>query len=856
MKSPALPRYVGTPVRQTARLAKDIAKKVRTFLIYALRAYKRRKQIYYIFFWRHAPIRRKTVFWESFYGRGMLDNPCALFRAMLDNPAYADYRHVWVLDNPAYHAGLIRAYAKHRNVRFVAFQSYAYLRALATSETVVNNVTFWAYFIKRAGQTYVNTWHGIPLKTIGADDNRLESTNMVRNFLQADILLSANAFLTSVYRQSFCLGSLFRGEIVEEGYPRLDTLVSDDRQTTLQALRDHGVALSDDRAIILYAPTWRGVYERPEVGLDEALRVKACIEAAVDTCRYQVLIKPHQVVYAAARKRFDRLGCVIPATFDANAVLAVTDVLISDYSSIFFDFLQTGRPILFYLPDLAQYAKARGLYMTPDELPGPVFETPEALAEGLADLPESIRGHREKYERMRDWSSFGKPGGISERILAHLFGGAPARLAEPEKKKTTLVFFADLLRVNGITSSFVNLLNALDYDRYDVTVLTNYDPQGNLRRTIGKINPKVRLLSRKNVYGRTFFDELRLHLYVNRGLDSRIGRWAFPEQYLREECIRYFGRAEFDCAIDFVGYAILYMSLASVCKAKRHLVWAHSDVCAEQRTRMGWLVKVFGLYPRFDALVSVSESLREKNRQALSARGVEAAFLACPNIIFAERILEGMAGSRVFEEEGRPYLLAGRLADTLTSLKAIPLFLRDTDGGCVPHPMRFVMVGRLSPEKNHAATLRAFAGFLKTNAAAMLYIVGDGPLQKPLRRLVAQLGVGKNVVFAGLLENPAELMAQCDCFVLTSLYEGQPMVVHEARVAHLPIILSTFHSCRDVCVENGQYLVQPDEASIQEGFRAFSEGRVPRDYVYDHHAYNQDVLKRFDLLVGGGPTPE
>ena len=851
MKKKSVLSWLGLPFRLCWRVAKNILKKVRVTVKYAILAYKRRKSIYYIVHWRRSPIRPKTILWESFYGRGLLDNPYALFRAMLDNPDYADYQHIWVLDNLAYHADTLRRYAKHKNVRFVGFQSYAYLRALATSEFLVNNVSFWAYFIKRPGQTYINTWHGIPLKTIGADDNRLEATNMVRNFLQADYLVSANAFLSDIYRKSFQLGSLFRGEIIEEGYPRLDTLVKTDRRTVLEALRTHGVALSEGRKIILYAPTWRGKYEKPEIGVEAYLQVKNRIESVIDTQRYQVLIKPHQVVYNAARTRLDRLDCMIPATFDANVILAVTDVLVSDYSSIFFDFLETGRPILFYIPDLSQYAQSRGLYAKPEDLPGPVFETPEALADGLARLDEVVAPHQAKYARLRAWATFNAPGQIADTIVSHICRQTPAKVATPAKARKTIAIFADLLRTNGITTSLINLLNIIDYERYDVTVLTNYETKGDLARALDKMTPNVRVFSRKNVFGRTFLDELRLHVYNHRGYATWLGRRVCPWHYFREECLRYFGGAQFDCAIDFVGYAIFYESLALACGAKRHLIWAHSDMCAEQAKKMKWLTKVFSLYPCFDALVSCSESLQEKNRLSLERRGVRGTFLACKNLVYTERIRQGLAHSRTFEEDGRQYLLAGTLSEKISMLKAIPLFGETEEGVVIPHPLRFIMVGRLSPEKNLDVTIRAFATFLQSYPRAVLYIVGDGPLKAALVRLVTRLGVEAHIVFTGLLDNPAELMAQCDCFVLTSLYEGQPMVIHEARVAHMPIIMSTFATYHDAIVENGQYLVEPTEESIVDGFRAFAEGRVLHDYVYDPDVYNQAVLAHFERLAVG-----
>lgn len=845
------------PFKKGKWLAKNLAKKVRLLTTFARNAHKRRKNSYYIKIRRRCPVQPKTILWEAFYGRGLLDNPYALFVAMREDPHYADWQHIWVLDKLENHQDLIRQYQGEKSVRFVEFQSYAYMRALATTQVLVNNVTFWQYFITRPEQTYINTWHGIPLKMLGVDENRLESTNLVRNFLHADYLLSANTFLSSVYKQSFMLGSLFQGEILEEGYPRLDTLVKTPRDQVIQTLRDHGVAVDDTKKIILYAPTWRGIYSKPTVDVEQYIQLKERLEQTIDRSQYQVLVKPHQVVYNAARASFNQLDCMIPATIDANAVLSATDILISDFSSIFYDFLATRRPIVFYIPDLEHYSNTRGLYASVETLPGPVFDTLDALAEGFARLEECLRPYAETYAQQRGWSLLREPGDISKTILEHVLEHQPVRIATKGPQKKTLLFVADLLRLNGITSAMINLFNMIDHQAYDVTLLTTYDKkEKNLARVISQINPNVRVLSRKDVYGRTFLDEVCLHVYNNRGESTALGRLACPKHYLREEIVRYLGVKSFDSVIDFVGYSIFYATLALVCNAKTHLIWAHNEMERERKTKMAWLPKLFSLYPKFDALVSCSKSLCEQNQQVLGTR-YPTNYTFCKNLIFAERVLEGLTKSRVFTwEEEKRYALFGALKNGISALKAYPLFVTDADGTVDQHPARFLMVGRLSPEKNYENTIRAFARFLKTTPHALLYIVSAGPLQKKLQKLIDKLKVSKRVFLMGSLHNPATMMALCDCFVLTSRYEGQPMVIHEARVAHMPIIMSTFASHQDAIIDNGQYLVESTIDSIQEGFQAFVEGRVPSDYTFDYNAYNAEVLQQFEQVVNLKPATD
>ena len=88
-----------------------------------------------------------------------------------------------------------------------------------------------------------------------------------------------------------------------------------------------------------------------------------------------------------------------------------------------------------------------------------------------------------------------------------------------------------------------------------------------------------------------------------------------------------------------------------------------------------------------------------------------------------------------------------------------------------------------------------------------IYILGDGPLKGKLSKLIRELGLDGRVILAGNVKNPFAVMKHCDCFVLPSLHEGQPMVIHEARAMHMPIILSDFDSVSGVSIENGQYQI-------------------------------------------------
>ena len=121
----------------------------------------------------------------------------------------------------------------------------------------------------------------------------------------------------------------------------------------LRSLSSYGINVDETKEIILYAPTWKGNdYYKPEINVEDFTTFLNTLETMIDSKRYQILVKPHQVVYQTLKKQGKLLDFMIPAEMDTNELLSITDVLISDYSSIFYDFLASGKPVLFYIEDL------------------------------------------------------------------------------------------------------------------------------------------------------------------------------------------------------------------------------------------------------------------------------------------------------------------------------------------------------------------------------------------------------------------------------------------------------------------------------------------------------------------------
>lgn len=802
-------------------------------------------------YWRARPVVEDVVFYESFAGNGMLCNPEAIFRHLKSLPEFAHFTHVWALSSKRENRNVVREFSRDRSVKFVKPRSFAYFKALATSAYLVNNATFPPEFGKRDGQTYLNTWHGTPFKRMGYDigDPASRVGNVIRNFLNADFLLSASPYMTErLYESAHMLRGIYRGTIIEEGYPRIDQqLVDVASRVHIRSLMEARGMRIGDRRVILYAPTWKGTsFNKPEDDIQELAARVAEIESRIDTGRYVVLLKTHQVVHKYARSVPQLRGKLVPNEIPANQLLAASDILITDYSSIFFDFIASGRPILFLTPDIADYTDYRGLYLDPSDLPGVVCESIDRLGDELVSLDrlEQSSEISERYTAARSRFVPHEDGEATARVVDIVFRGNKTgyRLVEyQEKTRTSVLINGGSMRPNGITASLLNLLDAIDYGRFDVSlVFPNYRRKANIQKQ-QEVNEHVRKFARVGGMNGSKLLHLVRRRSLSKGDLSVHGRDPAQRKMWDDEWKRCFGNSHFDYVVDFSGYGSFYATLMLHAPDATRSIWLHNDLAADshravhgKRRLLRDLRGIFGLYSDYDHLVSVSPALSRINSEGLreyapSEKFSEARNLTNHRLTLANAEVDLRLAS-ADPETGEVPQWADRLANGLA------------------HPV-FVTVGRLSPEKNHTRLIRALALLRLDVPSAELLIIGAGPLQETLERLVAHLGLRDAVTFAGHQSNPHAIMAHCDCFVLSSDYEGQPMVILEAMELGLPIVTVGFGSAADAMPSGTGLVTEMDDEDLARGMLAFVHGKVPTG-AFDADAYNDAAMKEFVRAIG------
>ncbi|HEY1626937.1 MAG TPA: CDP-glycerol glycerophosphotransferase family protein [Streptosporangiaceae bacterium] len=279
-----------------------------------------------------------------------------------------------------------------------------YFDALARSRWIISNDDMTLPFRKRDGQFYLQTWHGTLLKRIGFDVENPQFISgtayfdhLAKDVAQWDLLLSQNSFSTPLMRRAF----RYEGEILESGYPRDDVMRRPEASAVADSVRER-LGLPSGKRVVLYVPTWRDnqVYANGKrYRFDMRLDLEQAYSALGDD--YVFLVRGHHQmaddVTAAMRPGFAMNVTAYP---DISELYLVSDIMVTDYSSAMFDYAVTGRPMLFFTYDLADYRdNLRGFYVDFEaEVPGPLLETSHDVVAALADVDAVASKYASQYE--------------------------------------------------------------------------------------------------------------------------------------------------------------------------------------------------------------------------------------------------------------------------------------------------------------------------------------------------------------------------------------------------------------------------------------------------------------------------
>lgn len=380
---------------------------------------KNRKVLYrylYLKQFSKLPVKENWVMFESFFGRQYSDSPRSIYEYMAQHNDN-NYRFIWTIDdkNTDIPYGAIKV--KRYGLR------YAYY--LARCKYFVFNVRQPQMFKKRPGTVFLETWHGTPLKRLVFDQEEvLAATPLYKEqfFRQAkewDYLVAPNEFSSEVFRGCF----MFKNTMLETGYPRNDVLHAKDRDEHAKQLRKE-LGIPENKTTILYAPTWRDdeYYDKGQYKFELKLNLQQMREELGDD--YVVLLRTHYYI-ADAIDLSDMEGFAMNFCkhSDIAELYLVSDILITDYSSVFFDYAGLRRPVLFYTYDLEKYRDMlRGFYISIEEdVPGPLAFTTGEVIEYIKNIDTVMEQYKERYDvfykRFCSWED----GQAAKKVVEQVF---------------------------------------------------------------------------------------------------------------------------------------------------------------------------------------------------------------------------------------------------------------------------------------------------------------------------------------------------------------------------------------------------------------------------------------------------
>lgn len=321
------------------------------------------KKMLYRYFQKYLPLNNTISLYISYSGDSISDNPLYMAKSAkkYNSKIYFASRRL----------AQDKIYCRYNKLQFevVSTSSIKYLWLLAVSGLIVTNSRVPTFFNKRKKQTLINTWHGTPIKTLGASMvSGIKDIGRNQNqFLMSDYLLFPNNFTKEKMYADFGLESLYAGVPIFSGYPRNDAFVY--QKENLDNIRSQlGIS---DKKVIVYMPTWRGTsigtIDREKYINELVVMLKNIDDDLSDNS--VIFVKLHQSVSGSISDTEFKNIKKFPDGYDTYEFLSISDILVTDYSSVMFDYLYSNKPIVLFLYDYKEYAAERGFYIDVKETP-------------------------------------------------------------------------------------------------------------------------------------------------------------------------------------------------------------------------------------------------------------------------------------------------------------------------------------------------------------------------------------------------------------------------------------------------------------------------------------------------------
>ena len=374
----------------------------------------------------------KLICFKSFSGKSYSCSPKAIYEYMLTQDKYKDFKFIWVFREPEKYKYL----ENNHNTKVIYNKGKAYYKAMASSKYWIHNYRIADHIFPKEDQIYVQCWHGTPLKRLGYDietfDNALNTINELRFKYKVDAkkfkyFLSPSKFASEKFISAWNLRAFGKeNAIIEQGYPRNDKLFNCTVNDINRIKSTLGIE-DTDKKIILYAPTWRDNQHDSSIGYTYKTEVDFDYlrDAVGDKCI--ILFRAHYLVASKFDfKKYKGFVYDVSKYYEINDLYLASDALLTDYSSVFFDYANLKKPMIFYMYDFDAYKnEIRDFYIDVEELPGPVItdRNQEELVGELKAIENNdayFKKYGKKYTEFNNKYNYLDDGYAAKRVIEEI----------------------------------------------------------------------------------------------------------------------------------------------------------------------------------------------------------------------------------------------------------------------------------------------------------------------------------------------------------------------------------------------------------------------------------------------------
>ena len=384
------------------------------------------KKIRYIWYKIKYKMDDETILFEAFGGRNYTCSPKAIYEKMLSMPQFKNFKFVWAfLDTD------IHDVKEDKRTTIVKSKSKEYYKYCSIAKYWIVNSIMEESLTKKKGQVYVQCWHGTPIKKlrcdIEVDGSVLNTIKEIRkrNDIDAkrfDYFISPSKYCTEKFISAFNLKKLNKENIIiEEGYPRNDFLFNK-TQKDITLIKEK-LKIPINKKVIFYLPTFRDNQHTSGIGYTYELQIDFDRLRKAIGDEYVVLFSPHYFIPNwIDLSKYEGFVINVARYDEINELYLVSDIIMTDYSSVFFDFANLKRPIVFYMYDYDLYqSRLIDFYISIYELPWPITRTQEELEKCIINIETEFPKYERKYEDFNKKYNYLDDGNASERVIKEIF---------------------------------------------------------------------------------------------------------------------------------------------------------------------------------------------------------------------------------------------------------------------------------------------------------------------------------------------------------------------------------------------------------------------------------------------------